>query len=603
MKRGKRLLSVLLLFVMIVTMAACGTEKDTKKNETKATPTASAPTEETKKPSEAVTVTPTNEATPTPTDEPTPTLTPTSTPTPTVEPWPAKSCDILFPERELYHYDMDLQLDPENRTVGGHVVFTFYNDSEESWNELCLRDYSSLFIDAKTAGYDPKQYTPNGALTEILNVSDSRNEGALDVERDKDVSVVWLKLKTPLAPGEKMTLSYDFSAKIPTVSDRYGVYDNVYNVTNFYPILAEYDKNGWSHEGFINCGECFYSEVSNYDVRLTVPKGFLVATTGTESDKKEDGDKVVYTLKAPCVRDFVFSASDQFVVHEADYDGVHVKLMYNKKLDSEIIWSVDSPIKIDMSDAVAATMEAAKDSLAAFGEALGRYPYDELDIVIAKIDAGGMEYPNMIIITDEEIYPIGVFDYSDDMQGDKEPDATDFTPSFVQLTTCVAHEIGHQWFMGIVGSNSGMEPWLDESITSYTELIYEEYIWAKRGKTDKPISLLRHSRQTTDLCDVTQLKYMMQRGMIPLNQSYYEFKEDSDYISAIYQEGQTTLYQMEEILGHDEFQSVLREYVRRNAFTNSTTARFFEVLFEYAGHDNADLNKLIDNMFDLDRIK
>ena len=576
---------------MVVTMTACGTEKDTKKNETNATPT-SALTDEAK---------PT--ATATPTEEPTPTPTNTPTPTPTVEPWPAKGCDILFPERELYHYDMDLQLDPENRTVGGHVVFTFYNDSEESWNELCLRDYSSLFIDAKTAGYDPKRYTPNGALTEITNVSDSRNEGALDVERDKDVSVVWLKLKTPLAPGETMTLAYDFSAKIPTVPDRYGVYEDVYNVTNFYPIFAEYDKNGWSHEGFINCGECFYSEVSNYDVRLTVPKGYIVATTGTESDKKEEGDTIVYTLKAPCVRDFVFSASDRFVVHEADYDGVHVKLMYNRKLDSEIIWSVDSPIKIDMSDAVTATMDAARDSLAAFGEALGRYPYDELDIVIAKIDAGGMEYPNMIIITDEEIYPIGVFNYSDDMQGDKEPDAKDFTPSFEQLTTCVAHEIGHQWFMGIVGSNSGMEPWLDESITSYTELIYEEYLWAKSGKGDKPIYLMRHSRQTTDLCDVTQLKYMMQRGMIPLNQSYYEFKEDSDYISAIYQEGQTTLYQMEEILGHDEFQSVLREYVRRNAFTNSTTARFFEVLYEYAGHDNEDLNKLINNMFDLDRAK
>ena len=591
MKRGKKLLSLLLILAMVVTMTACGTEKDTKKNETNATPT-SALTDEAK---------PT--ATATPTEEPTPAPTNTPTPTPTVEPWPAKGCDILFPERELYHYDMDLQLDPENRTVGGHVVFTFYNDSEDSWNELCLRDYSSLFIDAKTAGYDPKRYTPNGALTEITNVSDSRNEGTLDVERDKDVSVVWLKLKTPLAPGETMTLAYDFSAKIPTVPDRYGVYEDVYNVTNFYPILAEYDKNGWSHEGFINCGECFYSEVSNYDVRLTVPKGYLVATTGTESDKKEEGDTIVYTLKAPCVRDFVFSASDRFVVHEADYDGVHVKLMYNRKLDSEIIWSVDSPIKVDMSDAVTATMDAARDSLAAFGDALGRYPYDELDIVIAKIDAGGMEYPNMIIITDDEIYPIGVFNYSDDMQVDKEPDAKDFTPSFEQLTTCVAHEIGHQWFMGIVGSNSGMEPWLDESITSYTELIYEEYLWAKSGKGDKPIYLMRHSRQTTDLCDVTQLKYMMQRGMIPLNQSYYEFKEDSDYISAIYQEGQTTLYQMEEILGHDEFQSVLREYVRRNAFTNSTTARFFEVLFEYAGHDNEDLNKLIGNMFDLDRAK
>ncbi|MBP5355174.1 MAG: hypothetical protein J6Y67_08605, partial [Lachnospiraceae bacterium] len=134
MKRGKKLLSLLLILAMVVTMTACGTEKDTKKNETNATPT-SALTDEAK---------PT--ATATPTEEPTPTPTNTTTPTPTVEPWPAKNCDILFPERELYHYDMDLLLDPENRTVGGHVVFTFYNDSKDSWNELCLIDYSSHFI-------------------------------------------------------------------------------------------------------------------------------------------------------------------------------------------------------------------------------------------------------------------------------------------------------------------------------------------------------------------------------------------------------------------------------------------------------------------------
>ena len=590
MRRGKILLSVLLLLVVIVTLAACGRDQEAKKREPKSAPTAVAPTGEAG-PTQGAEK-PTDAATPTPTEEPTP------TPVPTIEPWPAKGCDIRFPDRELYHYDMDLQLNPEDRTVGGHVTFTFFNDSEDSWNELCLRDYSSLFIDAKTAGYDPNFYTPNGALTEITHVKDSRSEEELSVERDKDVSVVWLKLKTPLAPGEKMTLSYDFSAKIPTVSDRYGVYDDVYNVTNFYPILAEYDKNGWSHKGFINCGECFYSELSNYDVRLTVPKGYIVASTGTESGKKEDGDKIVYTLRAPCVRDFVFSASDQFTVHEAYYDGVHVNLMYNKALDSEIIWMADSPVHVDMSDAVEATLTAAEDSLAAFGEALGKYPYEELDIIISKIDAGGMEYPNLIIITTDEIYPVGVIDFSDDGT-----DPGDSRPSFDMLTTCVAHEIGHQWFMGIVGSNSGMEPWLDESFASYTELIYEEYLFAKSGRTEKFGDLKRYSREITDLCDVTQLRYMMQRGMIPLNQAYYDFMANDEYIIAIYQEGRRTLYQMEEILGHDEFHSVLREYVRRNAFTNSTTARFFEVLFEYAGHDNEDLNKLIGNMFDLDRIQ
>lgn len=619
----KRVLCLLLVCVLVIGVTACG--KDGKKEEKKQE--SASPTEATTTPTPG---NPTAEPTPTdpkdsitPSESPTPTdsISPPPTPTtlPTVAPWPEENCEIRFPDRELYHYNMDLALNTADCTVGGHVVFTFYNDSKDSWNELCLRDYSSHFTDVKTAGYDPERIGTeeiNGAVTEITNLKDSRGENALTFTRDeKDASVVWIPLTTPLAAGEKMTLSYDFTAKIPSVPDRYGFYEGVYNVTNFYPILAEYDQNGWSHEKFINCGECFYSEVSDYDVRLTVPKDFLVASTGTEVSKEGSGDTVTYTFKAPCVRDFVFSASDGFTIKKTVSNGVTINLYYPSFMDGDDYWE-GAAFGNQMEGAVEASLKSAEDSLAAFGEAFGRYPYEELDIIISRIDAGGMEYPNLIIITDQECYPVITLDSagldgefsSEDGPRDGESGPPDMSKlpeklSFYTLETVIAHEIGHQWFMGIVGSNSGMEPWLDESITSYTELVFEEYRNRDRGEDAWIPALERLSRKVMDMRDVTQLKHMMERGMIPFNQPYYEFESDNDYISGIYQGAQRALYQMEEILGRKEFHSVLREYVRRNAFTNSTTAKFFEVLFEYAGTDNEDLNKLINNTFDLDRIK
>ena len=581
--------SLLLVCALAFGLAACGKEKD-RKDAKKTVKTTEADTPSGRP------VTPGNE--PPQSGDPAKTpATPTATPLPTIAPWPEENCEIRFPNRELYHYDMDLVLNTAERTVGGHVVFTFYNDTSDSWKELCLRDYSSHFTDVKTAGYDPERIKTteiNGAVTKISNIHDSRDNNSLSFTREeKDASVVWIPLTTPLAPGEKMTLSYDFTAKIPSVPDRYGYYEGVYNITNFYPILAEYNQNGWSHEDFINCGECFYSEVSNYDVRITVPNGFLVASTGTEVSKAAGGDTVTYTYNAPCVRDFVFSASDAFVKKEAVCDGVKVNLYYPSFMGEDPYWK-DGPFGNQMQHAANTTLKAAEDALAAFGEAFGKYPYEELDIIISRIDAGGMEYPNLIIITDQECHPVVTFE---DMPGD------DLSPKFYSLETCVAHEIGHQWFMGIVGSNSGMEPWLDESITSYSECVFEEYR-ARLKDPDAPVTVVeRLGRKSTDMADVTQLKYLMQRGMIPFNQSYYEFNTDDDYIIAIYQSAQRALYQMEEILGRKEFHSVLREYVRRNAFTNSTTARFFEVLFEYAGTENEVLNRLIANTFDLDRIK
>ncbi len=595
----KRLLSLVMVCALLMTLVACGKEPAKRRAAeptAAATPTGSAqtpsstptpmyvPDTPTPTPTEVpVTPEPTEiPLTPEPTEIPatpsvtpgTPTVTPVDTITPTPGEFvaPPENCEIAFPTGKLYHYDMELALNAEAHTVGGHVVFDFFNDTDEPWDKLCLRDYSSVFTDEVAAGYD-RGTEIEGGLTEILNVTDSRDNSVLACEREEDPSVVWLQLTKPLAPGEEMTLTYDFTAKIPYVADRYGYYDNVFNVSNFYPILAEYDANGWSHERYIAVGECFYSEVADYDVRITVPAGFKVATSGTDVSKSENESSITYTYKAPCVRAFVFCASDRFKVMDATYDGVHVNILYHEDMD-----------ELDyMADAVKASFNAARDSLAAFGKAFGRYPYEELDIVIAPIDAGGMEYPNLIIISDAECSPTYTGDNWD-------------IPVYEMAETCVAHEIGHQWFMGIVGSNSGIEPWLDESLASYTEIVYYEYCNTVLGMEDHLIREY-NSREYMDLCDPRTANMINEYHYFPLTQSYYDYPSDNTYIQAIYGMGPMALYQMAEILGYDELLGVIREYVRRNAFTNADTEDFFEVLTEYAGTANADLNNLLANVF------
>ncbi|MBP5492561.1 MAG: M1 family metallopeptidase [Clostridiales bacterium] len=555
MKKIVRILALTLVSAMMISLVACGketeeTKKKKKKKKTEKTTTEETTTEDTE-PSESTEETTTTEET---------TETSAVSGNPDFQA-PAAGCKIDFPTRDLYHYDMDLTLNEEDHTVGGHVVFQFYNDSEDDWEQLCMRDYSSLFVDAETAGYDGAIET-NGALTEITNIKNETSGKDMKYTRDDDVSVIWLDLDTPLAPGEQMTLSYDFVATVPTVADRYGLENGVYNVTNFYPILAEYVDGDWSHAAFYNMGECFYSEVSDYNVRLTVPSGYVVASTGTEKTVDDNGDTQTYTYEAPCVRDFVFSASADFVLETSTFDGVCVNVLYNGT----------NPPASDMTPSVEKTFEAARDALAAFKEAFGEYPYPELDVILAPIDAGGMEYPNLIIITD--IYCTKSYSYAD----------------YEILRECVAHEIGHQWFMGIVGSNSGMQPWQDESITSYTEFVYYEYI----GDLD---FVDGYSRNSFDLSDPTNAAQLQQIQYFPLNKSYYDFPDDDTYTSAVYMFGKAVLFQMEEILGREEFHAVLREYVHRNAFTNADPMSFFDVLYEYAGTDNAELNALIEAAF------
>ncbi len=109
--------------------------------------------------------------------------------------------------------------------------------------------------------------------------------------------------------------------------------------------------------------------------------------------------------------------------------------------------------------------------------------------------------------------------------------------------------------------------------------------------------IVYYSRDLLDLTDKNIVQALLSMDEVPINRPHYAFSNDDAYVTAAYYIGKMALYQMEEILGTKEFQGILREYVRRNAFTNSTEDRFFETVYDCAGTDNEDLNNLISGVF------
>jgi hypothetical protein len=79
----------------------------------------------------------------------------------------------------------------------------------------------------------------------------------------------------------------------------------------------------------------------------------------------------------------------------------------------------------------------------------GDYPYDHVTAVDGTISAGGgMEYPNVTVIGN--------------------------SGNAMGLETVIVHEVGHNWFYGILGSNERTNAWMDEGINSYNETRYFE---------------------------------------------------------------------------------------------------------------------------------
>lgn len=434
-------------------------------------------------------------------------------------------------------YYMILTLDNEKNTIGGTETIVVQNNSGDTWNELCFRDYPSLFAKGKGSGYNT-----DGSITDIQNVKDLTNDADMTVTRSgDDVSVVYAALSVPLQAGETRIIQLSFTAYVPELESRYGYKDGVYNLANFYPVLSVYENGGWSTEPYFLWGECFYSTVSDYKVTLYAPEEYQIISSGLSSIYSQSGDQAKWVITAAKVRDFAMVAGDGFDVKSEQADGITINCYYRNNDDS---WG---------SDALAAGVDAVN----VFNETFGEYPYPELDIVQTHLDAGGMEYPTIVMISD-----------SLNSHFDKS--------STVRIV--VVHEIGHQWFYGLVGDNQYTEAWLDESFASFCELVYEE-TYTDEEDIQAEVDALEASLESGGIQDAKDQYYV--------NKAYNEFSSDTEYTHTVYTRGEIFLYQLREAMGRELFNSAMKEYVAWYSFRIAATEDFKEVITKYAGDNEA----------------
>jgi len=434
-------------------------------------------------------------------------------------------------------YTMDLTLDTVAHSIGGSVTVDVFNYSDDEWDSLCFRDYPSLF----TADND-YDLTVDGKISDILNIKDEDNDRDLKMERStEDVSVVYIEMKDAIKPGETRRISFDFVSYVPLLEDRYGYTNDMYNLSNFYPVLAVYEEGDWvAHPYFVN-GECFYSLVSDYFVTFHTPSDMTVACSGEETMAEEG----TWSVEALSVRDISAVIGKDLKVVTDEADGVQVNCYYTEdKRWAEI------------------AVKAGVTAIEAFDEAFGPYPYPEIDIIQTYLFAGGMEYPSIVLI------------YKD-FESSKDPDAT--------LSTVVAHEIAHQWFYSLVGDDQYDEAWLDESFASYAEYVYMETYLDEdeiEGRVDYVQDIMGGDSFTN------------MGNTLRLNRPYDDFGDDDSYVYTAYYYGKVFLYRLREAMGKEDFTLMMKAYVKEFSNEVATTEDFVDYVHTYAG-DNEDVDKLL----------
>lgn len=381
-------------------------------------------------------------------------------------------------------YTISVTLFDQENILRGQEEFVYHNNSSESLNFIYIHLWPNGYKNTETALakqlYDMDNMVMENAMKGELGYIDSLDFSVNGVKATwefdpEHIDICKLILNQPLNPGQSITVSTPFKVKIPSGDiSRMGYVGESFQITQWYPKPAVFDQNGWHQMPYLTQGE-FYSEYGSFDVSITLPKNYVVGATGdlqTVSeieflnqrvlDTKEKIDKntlsssktmgggsstfpdsdtamktIRYTQKD--VHDFAWFADKRFEVLKGE-----VVLPHSGRTVTS--WAMFVPHHADLW---ANSIEYLNDATHYYSLWNGDYPYSNVTAVDGTISAGGgMEYPTITVIGNAS--------------------------SREELEVVIVHEVGHNWFYGLLGSNERDHAWMDEGLNTLNEIRYME---------------------------------------------------------------------------------------------------------------------------------
>jgi hypothetical protein len=379
--------------------------------------------------------------------------------------------------QQTVNYKIDVQLDDVHHLLDGHVEMEYINNSPDALNYIFIHLWANAYDNAKTAlgkqlyqtGNTILKYDNDSLKGCIAQLDFKINGQATTWQYDpkyKDIAVIYLA--TPLLSGGSLKITSPFQVKIPSGDiSRLGHIGQSYQITQWYPKPAVYDKNGWHAMPYLNQGE-FYSEYGSYDVKITLPNNYIVGSTG---DLQNEDEKNFLRTKSAETQSYLGDIDtkerdkNEFPPSSSTFKTLH----YKQSKVHDFAWFADKrflvlqdEVKMPHSGRMVTTYamftpknanlwrnasEYIKDGTYYYSLWNGDYPYNQVTAVDGTISAGGgMEYPNVTVIGNSS--------------------------NAEQLEIVIVHEVGHNWFYGILGSNERDHGWMDEGLNTLNEIRY-----------------------------------------------------------------------------------------------------------------------------------
>jgi hypothetical protein len=391
-----------------------------------------------------------------------------------------------------------------------------------------------------------------------IDVTSSLRFIAPDDRNPDDRTVAEVPLSTPVAPGETINVQIAWSSRVPRTFARTGAIGNYYFIAQWFPKVGVLQDDGWNCHQFHSATE-FFADFGIYDVRLTVPTGWVVGATGVERDRRDEGDRTTtHHYYAEDVHDFAWTTSPDYIERTERFG--------HPSLPSVALRLLLQP---EHANQAARHFDAARATLKYYGEWFGPYPYPNLTIIDPAWQSatGGMEYPTLFTAGSRWLTPRRV----------AEPEGV------------TVHENGHQFWYGIVATNEFEHAWMDEGLNTFStartlDQFFGPQFYSKRYFggfvpwvfDDLPLSRSIDGNRMTG--------YRLAAHADAQSKPTWQYWPGTASVIT-YNKTALWLHTLENVLGWEMLQRILSTYFSRYAFKHPGPQDFFAVANEVSGTD------------------
>lgn len=457
-------------------------------------------------------------------------------------------------------YKMDIDMDVKKNQYKGKQYIQYVNNSPDVLDKVYYHLYFNAFqpnsmMDVRSrtiADPDRRVGSRIEALTDeeigYIDVKKLKHQGE-EVEYEVVGTILEVTLNEPIQPGSSTLFEMDYDAQVPLQVRRSGR-DSAegirFSMSQWYPKMANYDYQGWHANPYV--GREFYGIWGDYDVTIHIDKDYVVGATGQLQNMDEIGygygegkskvkkGKITYKFLAENVHDFAWGADPDYT-HETYQieDGPLLHFLYQPGEKTTENWQ-------NLPKAMAKAYEWMKSRY-------GEYPYDNYYFV--QGGDGGMEYPQLTLITGER--------------------------SYGSLVGVSIHEWMHSWYQMVLATNEALYPWMDEGFTSFGSTETMNYL-RKEGVIPGEVA------ENPFLGTFNGQANMSLSGMEePLSTHADHYNTNRAYGVGSYVKGQVFLKQLEYVIGKEDFDKALLDYYETWKFKHPNPNDFIRVFEKNSG--------------------